>query len=313
MIGYILRRVLYSIPILLGVLFVTHFLFFGISSPEVIARRNLSTRNPKPEQINQWLTDHGYDKSSSEQLRRSTIDMLRFDFGKSDTTGEYIWERIKKGAPASLIVGGLVFVIGLTITLLTAVVAAYFRGTYVDGFITFFCVVLMSVVYIVYVIGLQFVLGKLLRLGPISGWDSGFGMLKFLALPVVIGVISGLGAEIRLYRTFLLDETNQDYVRTARAKGVAEQWVLLRHVLKNALMPVITSTVSAIPTLILGSLVLESFFGIPGLGNYLVDAINGQDFSVVRAMVFLGTLLTIVGLILTDIAYALVDPRVRLE
>ena len=98
MIGYILRRVLYSIPILLGVLFVTHFLFFGISSPEVIARRNLSTRNPKPEQIKQWLTDHGYDKPATEQLKRSTIDMLRFDFGKSDTTGEYIWERIKKGA-----------------------------------------------------------------------------------------------------------------------------------------------------------------------------------------------------------------------
>ena len=312
MLGYLVRRILYAIPTLLGVMVVTYFLFFGISSPETIARRNLSTRNPKPQQIQQWLKDHGYDKPKWEQLKSSTVDMMLFKFGKSDTTGEQIWDRIQKGAGPSLIVGGLVFVAGLIIALLTAVVAAYFRGTYVDAFITFFCVVLMSVVYIVYVIGLQFVLGKLLRLGPIAGWDTGWGMVKFLVLPVVIGVISGLGADIRLYRTFLLDETNQDYVRTARAKGVSEQAVLLKHVLKNALMPVITSTVAAIPGLILGSLVLESFFGIPGLGNYLVDAINGQDFSVVRAMVFLGTLLTIVGLIITDVAYALVDPRVRL-
>ena len=214
MLGYIVRRVLYAIPTLIGVMLVTYFLFFGISSPETIARKNLSTRNPKPQQIQQWLKDHGYDKPKYEQLKSSTVDMMLFKFGKSDTTGEQIWDRIKQGAGPSLVVGGLVFFIGLAAALLTAVIAAYFRGTYVDGFITFFCVLLMSVVYIVYVIGLQFVLGKLLRLGPIAGWDSGWGMVKFLVLPVAIGVISGLGADIRLYRTFLLDETNQDYVRT---------------------------------------------------------------------------------------------------
>jgi peptide/nickel transport system permease protein len=194
-----------------------------------------------------------------------------------------------------------------------ALAFAYFRGTYVDTFGTFLCVLVMSISAVVYVIGLQFLLGKLLRYGPVWGFDTGTGLWKFLVVPVAIGVISGVGAEIRLFRTFFLDETNQDYVRTARAKGVSEAAVLSRHVFKNALIPIITSTVAAIPGLILGSLLIENFFGIPGLGNFTVDAINSQDFAVVRAMVFLGTLLYIVGLVLTDICYALVDPRVRLE
>src|SRR5262249_48556879 len=137
--------------------------------------------------------------------------------------------------------------------------------------------------------------------------------LKFVILPVIIGVLSSFGGSVRLYRTFLLDEINQDYVRTARAKGVPERLVLLRHVLKNALIPFITSTVAVIPGLIMANLIIENFFGIPGLGSFLVDGINSQDFAVVRAMVFLGTVLYIVGLILTDIAYAVADPRVRLE
>jgi peptide/nickel transport system permease protein len=313
MLNYIIRRTLYAIPTLIGVLVLTYFLFFGIVPKEIIARQNLSSRNPTPEQITQWLKDHGYDKPAAEQLRKSTVDMLLFNFGKSDTTGEDIKDRIKQGAVPSLIVGSMVFIASLFVSLTLAIVAAYFRGTYVDGFITFICVLLMSIVYVVYVIGLQYLLGKILHYGPIAGFDTGPGMLKFLLLPVIIGVIAGIGTEIRLFRTFLLDEINQDYVRTARAKGIPEKLVLVRHVLKNAMIPVLTSTVTAIPSLILGSLVLENFFGIPGLGSYLVDAINSQDFAVVRAMVFLGTLLYIVGLILTDVLYALVDPRVRLE
>jgi peptide/nickel transport system permease protein len=139
------------------------------------------------------------------------------------------------------------------------------------------------------------------------------GLGKFLLIPVTIGVIAGIGVDIRLYRTFLLEETGQDYVRTARAKGVPESRVLLVHVLKNALIPVITATVAAIPTLILGGLLIENFFGIPGLGSYLNDAINSQDFAVVRVMVFLGALLFIVGQIMTDLLYAAVDPRIRIE
>jgi peptide/nickel transport system permease protein len=348
MLAYAIRRILYAIPTVIGVLLLTYFLFFGVSSPEVIARRNLSSRNPTQEQIQGWLRDHGYGEPSEEQmkadsfgqfllnmgikpkektdvenfnpslaarlmqLKRSTLDVMLFQFGKSDTSQEEIWSRITKGAGPSFIIQSIIFGTALFVSLAFAIAVAYFRGTYVDNFGTFLCVLLMSVVYIVYIIGMQFLLGKVLQYGPVWGFDTEAGIAKFIRIPVIIGVLAGLGARVRLYRTFLLDEINQDYVRTARAKGVSERNVLLKHVLKNAMIPLITNTVAVIPTLILGGLLIENFFGIPGLGSYLVDAINAQDFAVVRAMVFLGTLLYIVGLILTDICYALVDPRVRL-
>ena len=152
----------------------------------------------------------------------------------------------------------------------------------------------------------------MLKLGPTWGFDKEEGLFKYIIIPTIIGVVAGLATEIRLYRTFLLEEVNLDYVRTARAKGIGESAILLKHVLKNAMIPIVTNTVAGLPTLILGSLLLESFFGIPGLGSYLNEAISANDFSIVRAMVFLGTLLYIVGLIATDIVYALIDPRVRL-
>jgi peptide/nickel transport system permease protein len=171
----------------------------------------------------------------------------------------------------------------------------------------------MSITYLVYIMGGQYLLGKVLRYFPIAGYQEGVGFWKFVLLPTLIGIISGLGSSVRFYRTLLLEEMNQDYVRTARAKGAGENTVLFRHVLKNAAIPILTSAVLSLPFLLMGSLLLESFFGIPGLGTMTVDAINSQDFAVVRAMVFLGTLLYIVGSVLTDLSYALVDPRVRLE
>jgi len=313
MLRYVLRRILLAIPTLIGVMMLTFFLFFGLKSPETIARQNLGQKNPTPAQVQQWLKDHGYDQPKSVQLKRSTIDMMLFNFGKSDTNGQDIKQRIKAGVGPSVVIQSLVFFTALTISMLLAVAMAYFRGTYVDRAGTVLTVFLMSVVYMVYIIALQYWLGKRLQYGPVWGFNSEAGLAKFILLPVTIGVVAGIPGSIRLYRTFLLDEINQDYVRTARAKGVSEQTVLLRHVLKNALIPVLTSTVAAIPGLILGGLLIENFFGVPGLGSYLTDAITNQDFAVVRAMVFLGTLLTLVGYILTDIAYALADPRVRLE
>jgi peptide/nickel transport system permease protein len=191
--------------------------------------------------------------------------------------------------------------------------AAYFRGTYLDYWTTFLCVLLMSITALVYIMGGQYLLGKILKYFPIAGYQGGLGSWKFVLLPTVVGVIMGLGSSVRFDRTIMLEEMNQDYVRTARAKGVPERAVLFRHVLKNASIPILTSVVLSIPFLLMGSLLLESFFGIPGLGSMTVDAINSQDFAVVRAMVFLGTVLYILGAILTDLSYALVDPRVRLE
>jgi peptide/nickel transport system permease protein len=173
-------------------------------------------------------------------------------------------------------------------------------------------VVMMSVSGLFYIIGGQYLIGKLLHLVPISGYDDGFDAIKFVILPVLIGVISGLGSGLRWYRTIFLEEIGKDYVRTARAKGLAELRVLFTHVLRNALIPILTGIVAVLPLLFMGSLIMESFFGIPGLGSYTIEAIRNQDFAIVRAMVFLGSALYILGLLLTDISYTLVDPRVRL-
>ncbi len=313
MLNYIVRRVLYAIPTLIGVLLVTWFLFFKTASPEVIARRNLSSRAPTQAQVQSWIKGHGYDKPWQEQLKSSTVEMMLFHFGKSDATKEDILERVKKGVVPSFTIGFNSFVATVFFAVIFAAIAAYFRGTYVDTMTTVICVIGMSLVYMIYIIGFQFLFCKILKLGPAWGFNPDENLIKYILIPTIIGVVAGLATEIRLYRTFLLEEINLDYVRTARAKGVAEPAVLLKHVLKNALIPIITNTVAVLPGLILGSLLLENFFGIPGLGSYLVEAISANDFTVVRAMVFLGTLLYIVGLILTDIAYALVDPRVRLS
>jgi peptide/nickel transport system permease protein len=156
-------------------------------------------------------------------------------------------------------------------------------------------------------------LGKLWSLFPISGYDVGSNAAKFLVLPALIGVVSAIGSGSRWYRTLFLEEINKDFVRSARAKGLSEALVLAKHVFRNALIPILTGVVVVLPTLFMGSLLLESFFGIPGLGSYTIDAIQSQDFAIVRAMVFLGAVLYIVGLLLTDISYTLADPRVRLD
>ena len=172
---------------------------------------------------------------------------------------------------------------------------------------------MMSISGLFYIIGGQWLVSKVWHLVPISGYAEGLTSARFLILPVIIGVVGGIGSSTRWYRTIFLEEIGKDYVRTARAKGLSERLVLFRHVLKNAMIPILTGVVVVIPTLFMGSLLIESFFGIPGLGSYTIDAINAQDFAVVRSMVFIGSLLYIVGLLLTDISYTLVDPRIRFQ
>jgi peptide/nickel transport system permease protein len=171
----------------------------------------------------------------------------------------------------------------------------------------------MSISSLFYIIGGQYLVSKLWHLVPISGYEGGVDALKFVVLPTLIGIVAGIGSGSRWYRTLFLEEMGKDYVRTARAKGLAESAVLFRHVLKNAMIPILTGVVVVIPLLFMGSLITESFFGIPGLGSYTIDAIQAQDFAVVRAMVFIGSVLYILGLLLTDLSYTLVDPRVRLD
>ncbi|MBI5344635.1 MAG: ABC transporter permease, partial [Deltaproteobacteria bacterium] len=214
---------------------------------------------------------------------------------------------------ASLAISIPMFILGIFADIVFAMLLAYYRTTYLDLAGVLVCVVMMSVSTLFYIIGGQYFLGKALKLFPVSGYDAGVHSIKFLILPVIVGVISATGSGVRFYRTVFLEETGKDYVRTARAKGLSESRVLFKHVLKNAMIPILTNVVVSIPFLFYGSLIMETFFSIPGLGNFTIDAIQAQDFAIVRSMVYLGSILYIAGLILTDISYTLVDPRVRFE
>ncbi|HYW03548.1 MAG TPA: ABC transporter permease [Gammaproteobacteria bacterium] len=325
MLGYIIRRSAYAIPILIGVNLITFALFFVVNSPADIARMQLGVKRVTPAAIQTWEKDHGYDKpliynDKAAGLGRVTdtiffqksLKVFAFDFGRSDA-GRDIGRDIRTRMWPSLAFAVPTFLVGILTNITFALMLVFFRTTYIDAWGVVLCVVIMSISQLFYIIGGQYLLGKMMHIVPISGYIGGISALKFLALPIAIGVVSGIGAGTRWYRTIFLEEYGRDYVRTARAKGLSEIRVLFRHVLGNGLLPILTGTVVVIPTLFLGSLIMESFFGIPGLGSYTIDAINSQDFAIVRAMVFLGSLLYVIGLLLTDISYTLVDPRVRLN
>ena len=325
MINYIIRRLAYAIPILLGVNILTFALFFVVNTPDDIARIHLGIKRVTPEAIEKWKAERGYDKPLLFNAAASgagkvtdtiffekSVRMFAFDFGRADD-GRDIGYEIRKRMWPSFALALPVFVLGLFAYVALALVVAFFRATYIDLWAVVLCVALMSISALFYIIGGQYLVSKAWHLVPISGYGDGLTAAKFLVLPVIIGVVASVGANTRWYRTIFLEEMSKDYVRTARAKGLSEGRVLFRHVLQNAMIPILTGVVVVIPTLFLGSLLIESFFGIPGLGSYTIDAIHAQDFAIVRAMVFLGSLLYIVGLIFTDISYTLVDPRIRLE
>ena len=325
MIAYIVRRLLYAIPILIGVNVLTFVLFFVVNTPDDMARVQLGVKRVTPEAIEKWKQERGYDKpllfnDNVDGLARLTdtiffaksVRLFAFDFGRSDQ-GRQIGYDIRSRMWPSLAIQVPVFLVGILVYITFALLMAFFRATYVDFWGVVLCVAMMSISGLFYIIGGQYLIGKLWNLVPVSGYDTGFHAVKFLVLPIFIGVLASVGSSTRWYRTIFLEEINKDYVRTARAKGLSEMRVLFRHVLQNALIPILTGVVVVIPTLFLGALITEAFFSIPGLGSYTIDAIQSQDFAIVRAMVFLGSVLYIVGLILTDISYTLVDPRVRFE
>ena len=326
MFAYIVRRLLYAIPILIGVNLLTFLLFFVVNTPEDMARMQLGAKRVTPEAIEKWKVERGYDlplvwnsKEASFLDRpaktiffQKSVKLFVFDFGYSEDKRD-IASEIRERMWPSLAMAVPVFLVGLAVCISFALLMAFFRATYLDLWGVVLCVAMMSVSTLFYIIGGQYVASKVWHLVPISGYAGGLDSLRFLVLPVVIGVVSGIGSSSRWYRALFLEEMNRDYVRTARAKGLAETAVMFRHVLKNAMIPILTGAVVVIPLLFLGSLLSESFFGIPGLGSYTIDAIQAQDFAVVRSMVFLGSVFYILGLILTDISYTLVDPRVRLE
>lgn len=323
MFAYLVRRLLYAIPILIGVNLITFALFFIVNTPDDMARMQLGVKRVTPEAIEKWKAERGYDKPlfvNSAVSGMSTVTETIFfeksvrmvvgDFGRADD-GRDIAREIATRMGPSLAIALPTFVLGLFVTVSLALMLAFFRATALDFWGVVLCVAMMSISGLFYIIGGQYLIAKIWRLVPISGFGEGLDAWRFLILPVFIGVISGIGSSARWYRTIFLEEVGKDYVRTARAKGLPETVVFFRHILRNALIPILTGVVVVIPLLFMGSLLTESFFGIPGLGSYTIDAINAQDFAVVRSMVFIGSVLYIVGLILTDISYTLVDPRIR--
>jgi peptide/nickel transport system permease protein len=323
--AYLLRRILYAIPILIGVNLLTFALFFVVNTPDDMARMQLGMKRVTPEAIQKWKQERGYDKpllyndsvAGMAKIKDTiffdkSVRLFVFDFGSSED-GRDIGHEIRLRMGPSLAIALPAFLVGLAAYITFSLILALLRGSYVDFSAVILCIAAMSISGMFYIIGGQYLVSKLWRIFPISGFGEGLAAWKFVVLPVLIGLVGAVGERTRWYRTIFLEEINKDYVRTARAKGLSDRQVLFGHVLRNALIPILTGVVVAIPALFLGSLLTESFFAIPGLGSYTIDAISSQDFSVVRAMVFLGTVLYVIGLMLTDIAYTMADPRIRLQ
>lgn len=323
MTAYLIRRVFYGALILIGVNLLTFFLFFVVNSPDDMARLAIGGKYVSEESIENWKSAHGYDKAlffngtapgaqkfTQTVFFQKSVPLLKGDFGMSDA-GRSINQEISERLWPSLALAVPTFILGTIASILYALFLTLVRRTKFEWAGVVASIAIMSVSSLFYIIFGQWLFSKTLRLVPVSGYMDGLHAAVFLILPVLIGVFTKLGGEALLFRAVLLEELPKDYVRTARAKGAGEARVLFCHVLKNAAVPILTMTLAGVPSLFLGSLVMESFFGIPGLGSYTIDAINAQDFSIVRSMVFLGTVAYIAGLILTDIAYCAADPRIR--
>jgi len=324
MFAYIVKRMIYAVPILIGVNLITFMLFFMVNSPEDMARAQLGAKQVTTQMIESWKEQRGYDKPlfinpdakgvsvlTETLFMKESIKLFTFNFGISDSNRD-IGSDIKERMGPSLAIALPTFIIALITNISLALLLVLFRGSVLDTSMMIVAVMIMSISGLFYIIAGQVLFSKMWHWFPISGYDSGWNGIKFVILPVMIGVFAGIGSGVRWYRSIFLEQINQDYVRTARAKGLSEIRVLFGHVLRNGMLPILTGVVVVIPTLFMGSLIMESFFGIPGLGSYTIDAISSQDFAIVKAMVFLGSVLYIFGLVLTDISYTLFDPRVKL-
>ncbi|MDC8783864.1 ABC transporter permease [Roseateles koreensis] len=326
MLLYLLKRLGYGVLVLIGINLLTFFLFFSVNTPDDMARLNIGGKRVTQVQIDKWKTERGYDKplvwdaaqSGPQKLTHTILwersaSLMLGDFGRSDARQAVdIGHEIKTRMGVSLQLAVPLFALQVMVSVAFALLLVFFRHTALDFWGVVLCVLMLSISSLFYIIVGQYFFSRVLRLVPINGYAPGLDAIKFLALPILLSLLSRLGSEARLYRAMFLEEASKDYVRTARAKGMSEQVVLFRHVLRNALIPIITSAGSYLPYVFLGSLVFESFFGIPGLGAFIIEAISGQDFAIVRSMVFVGAVLYIASNALIDVAYTWADPRVRL-
>ena len=327
MLSTIVRRLGYGVVILIGVNLATFFLFFTVNTPDDMARLNIGGKRVTQAQIVKWKAERGYDKplyvnEAREGSERYTdtifwdrsVSLFTLNFGRSDSeSAGDIGYQVRERMAVSLQLALPLFILQVIASTAFALLLVMFRHTRFDAWGVVLCVVMLSISSLFYIIVGQYFFSRVLGLAPISGYASGLDAVKFLVLPIALSLLARLGGEARLYRAMFLEEMGRDYVRTARAKGLGEPRVLFGHVLRNALIPIVTSAGGYLPYVFLGSLVFESFFGLPGLGAYVIDAISNQDFAVVRTMVFLGSLLYVLSYIAIDIAYTWIDPRVRLS
>jgi peptide/nickel transport system permease protein len=326
MLGYLIRRLGYGALILLGVNLATFVLFFTVNTPDDMARLNLGGKRVTQEAIDKWKAERGYDKplyfNAKESGARAvtetifwerSVSLFALDFGRADgESAGNIGDEVATRMVVSLQMALPLFVLQVIASTAFALLLVMFRHSRLDFWGVVACVLMLSISSLFYIIVGQYLFSRVLMLAPISGYAPGLDAAKFLLLPIGLSLIARLGGEARLYRAMFLEEMGKDYVRSARAKGLAEPVVLARHVLRNALIPIITSAGGYLPYVFLGSLVFESFFGLPGLGAYVIEAISKQDFAIVRTMVFLGSLLYIATYVVIDLAYTWADPRVRL-
>ncbi len=325
MLTYLIRRLLYAVPILIGVNLITFALFFVVNTPDDMARIHLGNKNVTPAAIESWKKVHGLDKPLFINGQQSgilqvtdtlfftqSIQLFAFQFGNSNA-GRPIGADIRQRMLPSLALAVPSLVIGVIVNIFLAFLILLFRYTRLEQAVLVVAVTMMSISGMFYIIGGQYFISKLWQWLPISGYLPGWDLWRFILLPVMISVLAGIGVGLRWYRTIFIEELGKEYTTAARARGNSEMHMMLHHVLRNALIPILTGIVVIIPTLFMGSLIMEAFFAIPGLGSYTVEAIFAQDFNIVRAMVYLGSVLYIIGLILTDFTYAWADPRVKLN
>ena len=314
--GYIIRRLLYMIPTILGVALLT-FLLFSVAGEDPV--RIALGPHATPEAIADLEAKWGLDKSLPMQFLDFLWQIVTFDYGESYDNGEKLSSLFAAGATVSLSLTLPPFIIGLILFVSLGMLVAFYRETWFDRFATAGTVMTMSISYLVYIIAFQYLLAYKMTewLGfevfPINGYAEGLEGAKYLLLPAIIMLVVSLGPDVRIYRTVFLDEINADYVRTARAKGLSELGALFKHVLKNAMIPILTYTIVNIPFLILGAFLMERFFSLPGIGDLLITSINNGDFPVLKGLTMYIAILYSLFNLLTDILYAYVDPRVQLS
>ena len=308
---YVSRRLLYTIPILMSVALLIFLLFHVVADDPTAV---LLDKHATAEQMAQLRHELGLDRPWFLQYLDILKSTFTFNFGRSWATQQPIMPMIMSGLWISFTLATPAFFISNLLAIALALIAAFFRGTFLDRSLVVLSVTLVSISGLTYILLGQWLLAYRLGWFEIAGYEHGFPyFIPYILLPNIILIVLSLGGDIRFYRTVILDELYQDYVRTAKAKGLAEHLVLFRHVLKNAFISIATNLINQIPSWLLGSILVESFFGIPGLGGISLQAINNTDFPVIKAMTILIALFYLILNMVTDIFYTMLDPRIRLS